>query len=118
MSLVPPTLLSQLLGNGILQRALQARGTGVDLKPVVKIFTPDAAATWLLSELDPDDQDTAFGLCDLGLGFPELGAVSLRELEALRGKMGLPVELDAHFRPTKTISSYAAEARIAGRIVA
>jgi hypothetical protein len=30
---------------------------------VVKLFTPDAACTWLLTELDPDDPDIAFGLC-------------------------------------------------------
>ena len=29
--------------------------------PVVKLFTPDAGATWLLTELDPNDPDIAFG---------------------------------------------------------
>jgi hypothetical protein len=31
----------------------------------------------VLTELDPGAADIAFGLCDLGLGFPELGSVSL-----------------------------------------
>jgi hypothetical protein len=31
----------------------------------------------LLTEIDPDDEDLAFGLCDLGLGSPELGWVRL-----------------------------------------
>ena len=52
-----------------------------DPKPVIKLFTPDGAATWLLTELDPDDNDIAFGLCDLGMGFPELGSVRISELE-------------------------------------
>lgn len=39
-----------------------------------------------------------FGLCDLGLGFPELGYVSLLELEALRGQAGLPVEIDLYWK--------------------
>ena len=26
-----------------------------DPAPVVKLFTPDAGATWLISEIDPDD---------------------------------------------------------------
>jgi hypothetical protein len=30
----------------------------------VKLFTPDAGATWLLTEIDPHDQDRGFGLCD------------------------------------------------------
>ena len=33
-----------------------------DPAPVVKLFTPDAGATWLLTEIDPDDHDHAFGL--------------------------------------------------------
>ena len=53
-------------------------------KPVVKLFTPDGAATWLLTDIRPDDLDIAFGLCDLGMGEPECGSVSLRELSALR----------------------------------
>ncbi|QFZ85026.1 DUF2958 domain-containing protein [Variovorax paradoxus] len=89
-----------------------------DPRPVVKLFTPNAGATWLLTEIDPDDQDRAFGLCDLGQGFPELGYVSLAELEGLRGKWGLPIERDLHFVADKRLSGYAREARLAGRIVA
>jgi hypothetical protein len=57
-------------------------------------------------------------LCDLGLGFPELGYVSLAEITALRGPLGLPVERDLHFIGTKTLSAYASEAHKNGRIVA
>jgi Protein of unknown function (DUF2958) len=63
------------------------------------------------------DDDLAFGLCDVGLGCPELGYVALSELAALRGKLGLPVERDLHFIASKTISGYANEARAQGRIV-
>lgn len=103
-----------LLANG--RRA--AQGEDLDPPPVIKLFTPDANATWLLTELDPDDPDIAFGLCDLGLGCPELGSVSLKELTQLRGKLGLPVERDEHFRPDKPLSAYAAQARAKGRITA
>lgn len=104
-----------LLANGRLQR--EADGRSLDPKPVVKVFTPDAGATWLLTEIDPDDTDIAFGLADLGLGSPELGYVSLSELGALRGRLGLPVEVDRYFRPDRPLSAYAAAARHAGRIV-
>ena len=87
-----------------------------DPVPVVKLFTPNAGATWLLSELD--SEDIAFGLCDLGQGFPELGYVSLTELESLRGRWGLPIERDLYFVADKRLSGYAREARLAGRIVA
>jgi Protein of unknown function (DUF2958) len=47
----------------------------------------------------------------LGFGYPELGYVSLAELTAIRGKLGLPVERDLHFTADKTISACADEAR-------
>jgi hypothetical protein len=89
-----------------------------DHEPVVKLFTPDGNATWLLTEADADDPDRLFGLCDLGLGTPELGYVSLAELTALRGMLGLPIERDLHFIADKPLSAYAEEARLKGRISA
>ena len=87
----------------------------IDFKPVVKLFTPDAQCTWLLTELGLDD--IAFGLCDLGMGMPEVGFVSMRELREARGPLGLPIERDEHFEADKTLSAYADEARAHGRIV-
>ncbi len=85
--------------------------------PVVKLFMPDANASWLITECGPDEADRLFGLCDLGLGHPELGYVSLAEIMEIRGRLGLPVERDASFVADKPISAYAEEARIKGRIV-
>jgi hypothetical protein len=112
-SLITDDQLAVLLTNG--KRSLEDEG--FDPVPVVKLFTPDAGATWLLTEIDPGDLDRAFGLCDLGLGWPELGWVSLVDLAAVRGKLGLPVERDLSFQADKRISAYAHEARLAGRIV-
>ena len=50
------------------------------------------------------------------MGCPELGSVSLSEITALRGKLGLPVERDLHFEAEKSLSAYADEARLLGRI--
>ena len=113
MNLITETLRAQLLANG--RQSLD--NDDFDPPPVVKLFTPDAGATWLLTEIDPDDTDRAFGLCDLGHGFPELGYVSLSELQSVRGRLGLAVERDLHFVATKTISAYARDARLAERIV-
>lgn len=103
---------AQMLANG----ALSAAGKDIDPYPIVKLFTPDAGATWLLTELDPDDPDIAFGLCDLGMGFPELGSVRLSEITSVRGPMGLPIERDLYFRADKALSAYADEAHAAGGI--
>ncbi|MCO6389919.1 DUF2958 domain-containing protein [Aliihoeflea aestuarii] len=85
--------------------------------PVVKLFIPDANATWLFTELAAD-QDTLFGLCDLGHGSPELGYASLAEISAVRGPLRLAVERDRHFRAEKPLSAYAADAQRECRIVA
>lgn len=89
----------------------------LDPMPVVKLFTTDAGATWLLTELDPEDPDRAFGLCDLGLGCPELGYVSLAEIAKVRGCIGLPVTRDQWWTARGPLSAYAAAARRAGHIV-
>jgi hypothetical protein len=89
-----------------------------DHAPVVKLFTPDAGATWLISEIDPQDPDYAFGLCDLGMGEPELGTIYLPEIVALRGAYGLPVERDLSATFDKPMSHYADVARANGMIMA
>ena len=102
----------QLLDNG----AAAARGEKRDPLPVVKLFTLDAHATWLLTELDPDDGDTAFGLIDLGMGTPELGHVRLSVLEGIRGPKDLAVARDVHFTPRRRLSEYVRLAQAEGSI--
>ncbi|PPC99399.1 MAG: transposase [Hyphomicrobium sp.] len=111
MKLLTKEIRERLLANGHARLQAQADGRDEpDFIPVVKLFTPDAGCTWLLTELDPDDPDIAFGLCDLGMGFPELGNVSISELESIRGKLGLPVERDLHFATAATLSAFTDEA--------
>jgi len=107
MTLITSAQRQRLVDNGRAQRAsIDRQAQALDFEPVVKLFTPDANATWLLTELTEDD-GLAFGLIDLGVGEPELGYVSLKELAAARGPSGLPVERDLHFAPTRTIAAYA-----------
>ena len=107
--------MAQLMANWVLNASSDP--TATDCAPVVKMFTPDAQATWLVSEMNPSDCDTLFGLCDLGLGEPELGYVSLTELQSLRGPWGLPIERDTHFQATMTLTEYAELARQSRRII-
>ncbi len=103
--------------NGRLSQQFSERAIAEpDFLPVVKLFTPDAGCTWLLTELDPDEPDIAFGLCDLGMGCPETGSVRISELESVRGRLGLHVERDLQFTATKTLSAYADEAWTHGAI--
>jgi len=112
MALITDEQRQQLLANG----NAAAGGKRDDPYPIVKLFTPDAHATWLLTELDPADGDTAYGLCDVGLGAPELAHVKLSDLEAVRGPNKLPVQRDLHFKPKRRLSEYAAQALADGSI--
>lgn len=87
-----------------------------DPKPVIKLFTPDAAATWLIAALSPDGR-TGWGVCDLGLGFVEVGEIDMVELSKLRGRLGLPVERDRWCKPNATVSEYQAAGSAVGRLV-
>ncbi|MCP1839116.1 hypothetical protein ACVIHI_007970 [Bradyrhizobium sp. USDA 4524] len=108
---------AELLANGKANAILRDSGLAEqDFNPVVKLFSPWGAATWLLTELDPEDEDIAFGLCDLGMGFPKLGNVSLREIEEVTGPGGLRIERDIHFEADRSLVAYAEDARLHQRI--
>lgn len=99
---------AQLIKNG-------EAGEDTTRRPVVKLF--GGACAWLISEKLEDG--SLFGLCDLGMGFPELGYVSQAELEAIRfAPCRLPIERDMHFTATMSLVKYAADARETGRITA
>jgi hypothetical protein len=112
MHLIPEALCARMLAN---DRNLP---NDDDPFPVVRLFTPGGGATWLLTESDTDNPDSAFGLCDTGQGFPELGYLSLTEIASIRGPLGLPVERDHSFEPQFPLSVYAKAARQTGSIAA
>jgi DUF2958 family protein len=119
MKLFTKAILTKLAKNGLATRAAQQAGENEpDHKPVLKIFNPAGAATWLITESDPDNPDCLFGLCDLGMGSPELGSVLASELSSVRGRFGLPLERDLWFSADKPLSQYADAARKAGRLEA
>ena len=109
VSLLTPELAEQLRANARLREP--------DAVPVVKLFNPAGAGTWLATELD-EDGDTLFGLADLGFGCPELGSFSLAELQALRLPFGLSIERDQWFSSAVPLSVWAETARSAGSLMA
>ena len=116
MKLFTKEIEKKLLENGIKQDPVRGTKDEIDFIPVVRLFTPWGGATWLLTELSPHDPDIAFGLCDLGMGFPELGSVSVSEIASIR-RFGLGVERDLYFKADHPLSVYAEAARMADRIV-
>ena len=103
----------QLLAHG----QSRAAGQAIDPLPVVRLFTPDAHATWLLAALDPADGDTAHGLIDLGISMPELGTVKLSDLAAIVGPRQQPVMRDRYFQAVRPLSEYLRLAQENGSVV-
>lgn len=112
MKLLNKKIIEELRKNATTNSYRAAKGLeGEDFKPLVKVFNPRGAATWLFTEID--ENNILFGLCDLGFGYPELGCVSLDELESIKY-----LERDIWFRAKKTIKQYADEAKMNGVIAA
>ena len=95
---------------------------GDALRPMVKIFSPVGSAAWLIASMNPQDGDTRYGLCDPGLGHPELGYVRLSELQSMTvrvppsGTVSIGLEQDLYFKPSHSLSVYAEAARQNGTI--
>jgi len=64
----------------------------------IKLFTPDSNFTWYIIEYSRSDFNTCYGYV-VGLD-NELGYFTLKELESVRGSLGLPIEVDSSFTAT------------------
>ena len=109
-------LLTKAIEAKLIKNSTHWDDEGHDPKPVVKFFNPMGAATWLITEMD--EEGRMFGLCDLGMGSPELGSVGRDELEEYSGRFGLGIERDMYWKASKPLSEYTSDARNAQRIVA
>jgi hypothetical protein len=116
MIALPHSIRFALRANAMTSRIHEQRGQSFDPLPVVKFFNPLGAATWIATELY-DDDDTLFGLADLGFGCPEMGVFSLSEIAAVRLPFGLFIERDTGFTTTHPLSVWADTARNAGSII-
>lgn len=94
------------------ERAERDGGGSMDDKPVIKLFNPVGNAYWFLSEYDPETR-CFFGLCDLGMGYPEMGYVSRDELEGLRLVAGLRIERDMYWTPSESFNELMAKRKAA-----
>ena len=95
MKLLTKTILATL-------PPLGGQGDNADPVAYIKFFTPDSSWTWYATEGEPwgmDHEDFLFYGYVIGAE-AEWGEFSLLELQAVRGKLGLPVERDLWFQPT------------------
>lgn len=86
-----------------IEQAFQKQGktgrmSAKDIKIVLKLFNPTGAGTWYLYE--KEDEDIYWGFVNLGCSYEaECGTVSMSELMAFKGRFGLGIERDMHFKP-------------------
>ena len=111
MLLITKSQTAKMIKNGKIQNDLIKQEREINLKPVVKLFRGDGRCKFLLTELDPDDPDIAFGLGDLGFGCPELGHMRISDIKKLGLGPAFPIERDKFFKARKTINEYAEDAR-------
>lgn len=123
MNLLTKTQFDRLIKNGRRQKPVRGTPQEIDFKPVVKLFNPfvelfnpSGKGIWLLTEIDPETPDRAFGLCCIET--PELRYVSLLELKGIPLPFGMRIERKLHWKADKTLDGYYREALRTGRIVA
>ena len=91
--------------------ALYSQEENPDPMVVCRFFTPDAGWTWYAIEgspvdangfYDTDKEKVDFIFFGLVSGMEvELGYFSLAEMTSVRGPLGLPIERDLYFEPTR-----------------
>jgi hypothetical protein len=72
----------------------------------VRLFNPTGIGTWWIAAYDPDTH-IAWGVAELHER--ETGPFSMDELTEFRGRFGLSIERDLHYRPATSGPSHIAE---------
>jgi len=116
LAMIQPLVTTEQRARLLAIGAARTAGQSIDPLPVVRLFTPDAHATWLLAALDPADGDTAWGLIDVGIGMPALGTIKLSDLAGIVGPQQRPVLRDLHFHASRPLSEYVRLAQLDGSI--
>lgn len=96
-------LLTKAIETKLMKNWENQASSSMDDVPVVKFFNPAGRGTWYISEYDKEN-GLFFGLCDLGMGYPEMGYVSKAELESIRLPFGLKIERDMYTTLRKTFA--------------
>jgi len=93
--------MSKLIPQKLLSEIPDLYETENTLDPIcqVKLFSPDSDWTWYIIELSKIDVNRCFGYVK-GMD-NELGYFTLEELETVHGPLGLSIERDIWFKPTR-----------------
>lgn len=101
MTLFTDEQITQLVKNG------EDPNPDKDHIPVARLKLIGNGASWLVCELNPDDEDTAYGLCDLGHGYAELRSFKISAIETIAEEMEKSLlKRDESFKGQFPISVY------------
>ena len=71
-------------------------------RPIVKLFTPWGAATWLVTGIE---DGILYGYADLGMQCVEWGGLfTVDEIQSITGPFGLKVERDLYFEDDPSVN--------------
>ncbi len=101
MKLLTKELREQLLANGREQAKVKGTKAERDFPPVVKFFYPAGAATWLISEADPDDPDLLHGLAIWVMAYPNSAACALANCKVSAAPAALASSATSGSRPKR-----------------
>lgn len=93
----------KLLNEEILKQFRRVGNQSENEDPIVvcKFFNPTGAGTWFATEYDENEQ-IFFGYASIFHDYnDEWGSFSLSELEDYKGRLGLGIERDLHFKSAK-----------------
>lgn len=91
-------IITKPIENAFAKQGYTGNKSAKDIKIVMKLFDPNSAATWYVYEKEDDDIYWAF--VNLGNRLDaECGTISMQELLAYKGRLGLPIERDMYFEP-------------------
>lgn len=116
MNLITESQRIELLNNARAAEHCRWIGQAHDPRPVVCLRERGGYGRWLLTALELDNPDYAWGLCDPGTGVPRMGYVRLSDIVAKARLLGVSVECVIDFIADRPISAYAEEARARGLI--
>ena len=114
MELFTALQLKKLMMNGMDHNNAMAQNLrdAADRWPVVRLT--DGVTEWLLTEMDPEEPNVAFGLIVDAFGCANIGYVNVAGLQsAFKVATAWEVVNDDRFNPTMAVSEYAYRARVA-----
>lgn len=119
MGILTKQQFAALIANGKALKLAEKANEKCKLVPQVLLRLPNSPpSAWLLASVTPEDKDLVFGLMEVAGGEPELGFMSLKELELLKGYQGKGVYHDPLFKDAALldIHEYAEMAKLFGQI--